>query len=1042
MILGLDIGANSIGWCLVETIDAKPTKIVTAGVRCFDAGVEGDIGKGREESRNAKRRQARQTRRQTWRRQRRQAHLFRALQKAGLLPHTDSVTPQSIHDCLLGIDRTLRAVLTADDHIGQQVFLYRLRARAASERIEPHELGRAIYHLAQRRGFLSNRKAAAKEGEEAGQVRTGIATLEQAICDAKALTLGAYFALLDPDDERIRSRWTSRKMYEDEFDAIWRQQARHHPLLTSDLEREVRGAIFRQRPLKSQSDKIGRCELEPTCKRAPIALLSSQRFRLLQTVNHLRVLAPGAPSRALSPDERGRLIDLLEVEGDLTLAKAKRKLSLSGKARFSLEEGGETKLVGNRTNAKLRGIFGEPWNSLPASEKDRVVNDVITFDKPEALRKRGVRRWGLDADAAQRLADLTLEEGYLGHSTRAVMKLLPALEEGLAYQTVRQREYPGAFASGEPADRLPPVLSEKGLPELRNPAVARAISELRKIVNALIKEFGKPDLVRIELARDLKKARKHRQDASKRMRVRELERSRAVDRLLREARIPQPKRSDIEKVLLAEECGWRCPYTGISFSMRDLVGDSPRVDVDHILPFSRSLDDSFFNKTLCLHEENRNVKKNRAPFEAYGATPRWPEILQRVEAFKGPAAEEKLRRFKVEDLGPELTEDFVARQLNDTRYASTLAASYLGRLYGGLADANGRLRVQVSKGGATALLRNAWGLHSVLGDGGTKNRDDHRHHAVDAIVIALTGPAEVHALARASSQAWERGSRRTIAAIEPPWEGFLSNVHDAIDRITVSHRPRHRLSGALHEETLYSREFRRAGKAGRPEAVRHQRKPIDALSRADVDKIVDPRIREVVQRALAECGTDDPAKAFKERSAHPTFTAASGRAIPVHRVRVEVSKAVVSIGRGERARYVAPGSNHHMAIVAVAGADGTDQRWEGHVVTRLEAMERHRTGRPVVQREWGEGRTFVCSIASGDTVQITLPGEKPDYFVVGAVSGGRLELTRSRDARPVSEIKKSGVKGGRLLKAVDSLRALGLLKVGVSPIGVLNRAND
>lgn len=1042
MILGLDIGANSVGWCLVDMTDAKPSRIISAGVRCFDAGVEGDIGTGRDESRSVERRDARLARRQTWRRQRRQAHLFRVLQKAGLLPHTDSVTPTSIHDCLLGIDRTLRAALTADDHLGQQVFLYRLRARAASEQIEPHEVGRAIYHLAQRRGFLSNRKAPAKEGEEAGLVRTGIATLERAIRDAKAPTLGAYFALLDPDDERIRSRWTSRKMYEDEFGAIWREQARHHLGLTPALEREVHDAIFRQRPLKSQSDKIGRCELEPTCKRAPIALLSSQRFRLLQTVNHLRVLTPGAPSRPLSQDERGRLIDHLEIEGDLTLAKAKRKLGLSGKAKLSLEEGGETKLVGNRTNAALRKIFGDAWDSLPGSDRDLVVNDVITFDKPEALRRRGVRRWGLGGDAAQRLADLTLEEGHLGHSTRAVMKLLPALEEGLAYQTARQREYPGAFASGQPVDRLPPVLSEKGLPELRNPAVARAISELRKIVNALVKEFGKPDLVRIELARDLKKARKHRQDASKRMRVREQERKQAADRLLREARIPQPKRSDIERVLLAEECGWRCPYTGISFSMKDLVGDSPRVDVDHILPFSRSLDDSFFNKTLCLHEENRNVKKNRTPFEAYGATARWPEIMQRVECFKGPGADDKLRRFKLEDLGEEITDEFVARQLNDTRYASTLAASYLGRLYGGLVDAGGRRRIQVSTGGATAFLRSGWGLHSVLGDGGTKNRDDHRHHAVDAITVALTGPAEIHALARASSQAWDRGSRRTVAPIEPPWEGFLSDVHNAIDRITVSHRPRHRLNGALHEETLYSREFRRAGNAGRPEFVRHQRKPIDALSRADVENIVDPRIRDLVQRALAERGTNDPAKAFKERSAHPTSTAASGRAIPVHRVRVAVSKAAVSIGGDERARYVAPGSNHHMAIVALIGADGADQRWEGHVVTRLEAMERHRTGRAVVQREWGEGRRFVCSIASGDTVQITLPGEKPDCYVVGAVSGGRLELTRCRDARPVSEIKKSGVKGGRLLKAVDTLRALGLLKVGVSPIGVINRAND
>ena len=215
--------------------------------------------------------------------------------------------------------------------------------------------------------------------------------------------------------------------------------------------------------------------------------------------------------------------------------------------------------------------------------------------------------------------------------------------------------------------------------------------------------------------------------------------------------------SDILKVRLAEECNWQCPYTGKSIPMEALVGKHSQFDIEHIIPFSRSLDNSFLNKTLCYHEENRGVKQNQTPYEAYASNEtRWAEIIGRVKRFRGSAAHAKLRKF----LQKELDDEWAARMLQDTRYMSRLATEYLGLLYGGTIDADHSRRVQVSAGRITAYLRDEWGLNAILADGDEdeKNRADHRHHAVDAVVIALTDTKTVENLSHSAEVAAERGA--------------------------------------------------------------------------------------------------------------------------------------------------------------------------------------------------------------------------------------------------------------------------------------------
>src|SRR5207247_2916740 len=152
--------------------------------------------------------------------------------------------------------------------------------------------------------------------------------------------------------------------------------------------------------------------------------------------------------------------------------------------------------------------------------------------------------------------------------------------------------------------------------------------------------------------------------------------------IIASAGIKEPKPDDHRKFLLAEECHWQCPYTGRTISMNALFGPEPQFDIEHIIPFSRSLDNSFHNLTLCYVPENRSVKGNKTPHQAYsGDEARYEAILDRVKKFAGErrTVSEKLKRFSMDDDQLEnFLEEFRNRQLNDTAYASALAGKYLG----------------------------------------------------------------------------------------------------------------------------------------------------------------------------------------------------------------------------------------------------------------------------------------------------------------------------------------------------------------------------
>ncbi|MCH2204221.1 MAG: hypothetical protein MK102_19830, partial [Fuerstiella sp.] len=573
-----------------------------------------------------------------------------------------------------------------------------------SEKLEPFELGRALYSLAQRRGFLSNRKSQRDDDDE-GKVKSSISELGQELGER---TLAQFFVDdVSPDHQisdlrRMRSRYTSRQMYHDEFERIQNCQQPFFPEITEENWRQIKAAIFFQRPLKSQRHRIGKCEIDGGL-RCVEALDAFQQFRIWQTVQNLRIedaFSLGRPE-ALSLNEQTRLVDSLQSVKMLTWKAVRAALALPNRTRFTIQEWSTKGIVGHMTNAAMIPIFGDEWLNRPTEDRDIITREVMHFRRPAALIKRGIKAWKLSDKQAQLLPAVRLDETHARHSEASLKTFVHRMQKGEEYSTIRQH-LTGRYES-EPVDTLPP-LTDMDL-DITNPAVIRAVTELRKVVNELIREYGKPEKVHIEMARSLKHSRDHRKRIHRNNEDRRKRREKAIAGILETIPGLQYSRSDIEKWLLAEECEWNCPYTGKRITAKTLLGTTPQFDVEHIYP-RRYLDNSYLNKTLCDNTFNREVKQDRTAYDACSGRDDWDEILARVRRFQGPVAAIKLKRFQTG--ADQIEDDFTHRHLNDTRYNAVVARKYLEALYGGVSDVDGHQRVFAVTGGHTAELRWQW----------------------------------------------------------------------------------------------------------------------------------------------------------------------------------------------------------------------------------------------------------------------------------------------------------------------------------------------
>ena len=847
--LGLDLGANSIGWAVLRLDEAgSPAGIVRLGSRIFSDG------------RNPKdktslalaRRVARQARRRRDRYLRRRDRLLQTLIEIGLMP-ADA--------------QERRALKTLDP--------YELRARGLDRPLSPFELGRAIYHLNQRRGFLSNRKAERGKADERGAVKTAIKRTREQMAESGARTFGEWLCHRKRQGAPVRARrlgvgakaqyvlYAQRDLMREELLALWEAQARFdNGHLNRDNFERVQDVIFFQRPLRPV--KPGRCTFEPHEERAPIAHPLFQRSRILQELNHLRVRSGRLEDRPLTLHERQLAKERLLRKRSVTFDGLRRLLRLPSEATFSPEEAGRKELKGDQTAASLAKseFFGDAWYDYPVERQAEIVEKLLTVESDAEITGWLRDTFGFDAARAEAIADAPLPDGYGRLGRTALSRIVPPLEaEVVTYDVAcQQAGYNHAdFGTGEIMPALPyygRVLERHvgfgtGIPEdhdelrfgrISNPSVHIALNQTRKLVNALIEKYGHPSQVVIEVARELKQslAEKKKIDEENR---RNREKNEQIDRELSALGLPPNGENRLrwrlwEELNPRDPLARRCIYTGTPISRSMLFDGS--VDIDHILPFSRTLDDSQANKLVCVTRANRD-KGDRTPFEAFGHAPGdydWEAIVERVETL----AVRKRQRFSPDGLKEFLRDqDFLARHLNDTRYISRLSREYLEAVCPG--------GVWVIPGRLTAMLRGRWGLNSILSDSGRKERNDQRHHAIDALVVGLTDRAILQRFARASARAQERQTGRLLDEMPEPWPQFFGSAREAARRVVVSYRPDHSPAGALHNDTAFGISEAPSGK-GVFSAVR--RVDISSFDKpADLDAVRDPILGAALRAAVA-----------------------------------------------------------------------------------------------------------------------------------------------------------------------------------------------
>ena len=1015
--LGLDLGIASIGWALVEE-KHNVHELIHWGSRIFVPGMDDDIASGKGVSRCSIRRQKRALRRQYLRRRERKQRLIEALLAGGLL--------KSVPDAAFFTDidqRLLRLFSPSEYRRKAHLIPYFYRKLALDQPLQPEELARAIFHLAQRRGYLSNRKQEARDEKNSGVVKKGINQLREEIRASGARTLGEYFCSVDPEEERVRCRYTERGMFLDEFRQICRAQRQ---LISEELERELFRAIFYQRPLKSCRHLIGRCRIYPDLPRCSFAGEEAQRFRILTTVRNLRVDSSGE-IRSLTRDESQAVVALLDSfsplfkkNGKITLGRLQKAAGLAPGEKFTLADE-EKEIYGNELKNILFRAFGEGAAELSPEEKKKFFNDLASIRKEEVLRKRLRDYWKLPEDRVEDVAGISMPDGYCSFSRKALRELLPELEAGIDLSTVLKCRYPTEV--DEVMDLLP-LVDESGI-ELRNPVVHRVLTELRRTVNALIARYGKPDRIRIELSRDLKATNRERELATRRNREREKSRAEIASRIAVEAGIQNPSRNDILKVLLAEECNFECPYSGKHFEMRDLF--SGALEIEHIIPYSRSFDDSFSNKTLCVKEYNAR-KNNRTPYEAFGGSPEYEAMLERVSHFKGGYAERKLELFEMTEVH---SEEFLSRNLNDTRYASRLAMQYLGKLYGGIVDRTGKQRIFATTGSCTALVRRIWGGNFLLGEG-EKVRGDHRHHAIDALTIALTTPGMVKWAAGLTPEQ----RKRMLESREFVDNDLYRQASSKLDQVAVSHHQVNKLRGELHQATFYSRDF------GSGSSERHVRTALDSLTAKEVGNIVD---KAVLKAVLDKLGVADPSevtdrmlKRFQDPANLPVMCDRTGRAVnTIRKVRVRRVLKTRTIGKGEGRREVTNGENYLLAVFARVDEQGNELSWEGEVVSLLDAVQRHQRGLPLFERE-RPGMKFKFSLRKGDIVSWRRDGRE-QLCIIRGVSLPQFTCVPVNDARMQKDLKAAKV---WYVPTMSAAFAGGMKKFRMNIFGELQRAND
>ena len=954
--LGLDIGANSLGWSVLELNEGGESCAVRdAGVRIFSDG-RGDKSKA---TLKADRCAARSARRRRDRYKQRRDFLLDELTKTKLFPEQDEEdeTGDNVRDTLQKLDPL------------------KLRAKAITEPLKTYEIGRALFHLNQRRGFKSNRKDA--ESRE-GVVKKSVRELETRLAESGVETFGQFLWQRREVNEPTRARrhgttqrdlydfYPTRAMLENEFDKIWKAQAEYHPeFLTEDTRERIRTVIFTQRPLKPQ--QVGRCTYMSGENRVSKAMPSFQRYRIYQEVNNLEWRTSRHRNSLIHyPEARDNIVAMLERpatrNGLVTFGKMKKvliKMELAeGDFQFNFETPKRKGFDGNHTSNLMQDErrVGPQWHQWSLEKQDEFICVILDDElDDQEVQERLVREYHLSRAAAMACTEAPLTEGTAALSRKAAHLLLAKMKDDMLNQTdavqavaredtdfvnpskcagegtllPRLPYYGEVFQDGRhiiPGSRQEDDKDDdlKYFGGVTNPTVHIALNQIRHVVNELLTRYGHPASIAIELGRELPTGKEGRAEIKKEQEKNQ-ENNKRLDGILREhgqtCTHDNRMRLRLWEELDGDPNGRCCPFSGQKIGVADLFNG--HAEIEHVIPFSRSLDDSRANKVICTRQANRD-KGQQTPYEAFGDNPdgyNWEEIFGRSKKLP----KNKHWRFQKDAL--EIWErdhaDFLARHLNDTRYIGRLAKEYLEHI----CPFN---KIDVLTGRLTALLRSHWGLK--------KNRNDHRHHAVDAIVIGMTSRSMLQRVATAANRAenlhlarlFEKGAdgRSPI----DPWPGFRDDVRNIESGMIVSHKPKrkplgtHTTDGQLHNAKAYGIISGPDGQGRSHVGVRWE--ITDLKTRKHVEAIRDRKLRHEFLQACEAQGTAGIVRLAKEKG--------------IRRIRCIERMTVIPIKDRSGKEYKAykGDSNWGMEIYEYPDRHTQVSEWDGVVISRHEANQK------------------------------------------------------------------------------------------------------
>jgi CRISPR-associated endonuclease Csn1 len=886
LTFGLDIGIASVGWAVLGE-----NRIIDLGVRCFDAAEDPKTG----DSLNEHRRLMKTQRNRLHRRVLRLKKLRRLLRDIGAVPNAN-----------------IENFTTTSSKKGNPARSepWELRAKGLDEKLDGADWARVLYHIIKHRGFYAARKSeTVDDNKEGGKLTKGVKRTA-ALMQGKWRTLGEMAAKDEAFLQTKRNKAGSylnsfsRSLLDEELRKLFESQHNSgNPYASAELEQAVLELLWYQKPSitgKAMLEMIGRCTFEKDEYRAPKRSFSAERFVWLSSkLNNIKIIQAGE-RRSLTPGELQVAKDLPYRLAKVTYKQLRRAIGLSDSPNagfaglpYSIKRNKKGELVDpeEATLIELKGWHDlkkeldneatrHAWERLSGNalagnpiEMDAIALALSIYKSDEEL-KLELAKLNLDAVTIEAILRVDYSN-FIQLSNKAITKLMPHLEAGLRYdEACSQAGYNHAKPNEETS--CSKYLPAFNLKEIRNPVVFRALNQTRKVLNALIADYRcSPVAIHVELARDLSKTWEERKEIEAGQKEFQVEKQATVDYFIEQVG-RSPKGDELLKMRLYREQDGQCAY---SLHPLALDGDIRRIfednttQIDHILPYSRSFDDSQNNKVLVLTKQNQN-KGNQTPFEfmvGVNQSSQWRNFEAWVRGHKN-IRKAKRDRLLRKSFTTEEAEGFKSRNLNDTRYITRYFADYVRQRLQFAPDASGQIKPRESRvlcpaGGYTNFLRARWGL--------TKNRAaSDLHHALDACVIAAATRSlqkRVSNFSRkgelvqlpdgtfADKETGEILNAETATALgerfPQPWPHFREEVQARLSAnpseiireyfstydesvlaglkpVLISRAIKHRAGGPVHQDTVRSKKSH-LGKDTSSKRVR-----LEGLKIADLDNIV------------------------------------------------------------------------------------------------------------------------------------------------------------------------------------------------------------